>query len=284
MSDDRFIFCLLQCREREICFSLKKNRFLSLPPRARLVIPPPMDGAGEGHTPRTVFGDGHASRRCASCFLFTHPTHHTPTPSDGPARRSGRARVVSERVAVVTADALAATTAARLAALEADDGGDAAAAAAEGAASDDDEFVPDAADFGDDDSDAEDGGGRPLKKARALPAPRALVPGAPLPRSRLGRGGATAAGGATKTRAARAERRGPKPLADVLEEDGLTRGHVPPPHWVSASLGPSPTPPRRWCSMCGLPAKYTCPRCRSRTCGRRCGAAHAETRCLKFVS
>ena len=242
-----------------------------------------MDGAGEVHTPHCVC-DGCAPRRRAPRFLFTPPTPPPPNPNpDGPARRSGRARVVSQRVAVVTADALAAATAARLAALEADDGGDAAAAAAEGVASDDDEFVPDDADFGDDDSDAEDGG-RPTKKARAPAGPRPLVPGAPLPRSRLGRGGGGRAGGATKTRAARAEKRGPKPLADILEEDGLTRGCVPPPHWVSASLGPAPTPPRWWCSMCGLPAKYTCPRCRSRTCGRRCGAAHAETRCLKFVS
>ena len=178
-------------------------------------------------------------------------------PGDDAARRSTRARVVSSRMAVVSEADLAAAAAARLDALEADEG---IAADDAGGAASDDEFVPD-----EDDDDM----GVPAAGAGRRRGP-------PPPRRRRGDGIAGT------TRGARAERRGPKPLLQLVEEAGLGRGEGP--DWVTAAMGPpTSAAPRRWCAVCGYLAKYTCVRCRARYCGRRCGTVHAETRCLKMV-
>ena len=95
-------------------------------------------------------------------------THSNLSTEDG-TRRSGRARVISSKVAVVSEAELASAAAARLDALEADD--DAAAAAlgaggGEGGGSDAEDFVPDddewdvsSEDFSDEDDEQGGGGG-----------------------------------------------------------------------------------------------------------------------------
>eukprot|EP00884_Botryococcus_braunii_P013077 jgi/Botrbrau1/21770/Bobra.43_1s0160.1 len=46
---------------------------------------------------------------------------------------------------------------------------------------------------------------------------------------------------------------------------------------------PSHGAPRKWCSVCGFAAPYTCTRCGVRFCSRKCFNTHKDTRCLKFL-
>ena len=87
-------------------------------------------------------------------------------------------------------------------------------------------------------------------------------------RSRVGRGG---------------EVRGHKPFPVLLEEADLDPG-AETPNYLSAAAAPASTgAPRRWCSVCGFAAPYSCARCRMRYCSRKCFAVHCDTRCLKFT-
>ena len=292
----------------------------------------------------------------------TQPTHSKPpathSTQDG-TRRSGRARVISSKVAVVSEAELAAAAAARLDALEADDDAAAAAlAAAAGGAggggeggSDAEDFVPDddewdvsSEDFSDED-DEEGGGGeggggggggaRGGEAGTSAAAAAAVAAGrrsdAPPKKKKKGgskqqqstkrprtpkfgarTGGAAAGAGFSlkkKTRAAAAAeaaagaggsgsgggRLSAKPFAQLLEEANLPSRPPPSigskskaeperPHWLSAAMPPPRAAARRhWCSICGFPAPYSCPRCKARFCCRRCGGVHSETRCLKMV-
>ena len=57
------------------------------------------------------------------------------------------------------------------------------------------------------------------------------------------------------------------------------------PSYVTAVVAPPrAAAPRHFCSVCGQLAKYTCTRCASRYCSRRCNTTHTETRCLKFIA
>jgi hypothetical protein len=72
---------------------------------------------------------------------------------------------------------------------------------------------------------------------------------------------------------------------DYLEEAELERLPEGAPSYLTAAVGPPTTAaPRKFCSVCGDVSTYTCTRCGSRYCGRRCHAVHTETRCLKFLA
>ena len=72
---------------------------------------------------------------------------------------------------------------------------------------------------------------------------------------------------------------------DYLEEAELERLPEGAPSYLTAAVGPPTTAaPRKFCSVCGDVSSYTCTRCGSRYCGRRCHAVHTETRCLKFLA
>lgn len=89
-----------------------------------------------------------------------------------------------------------------------------------------------------------------------------------------------------KTRGMLAEKsKGPKTFKDWLDEAELD--HLPPsvPTYLTAAVGPSlAAAPRKFCSVCGDMSNYTCTRCGSRYCSRKCYTVHTETRCLKFLA
>ncbi|KAL3150049.1 hypothetical protein ABBQ38_013399 [Trebouxia sp. C0009 RCD-2024] len=89
-----------------------------------------------------------------------------------------------------------------------------------------------------------------------------------------------------KTRGMLADKqKGPKSFAVMLEEAELDQ--LPPevPSYLTAAVGPSKiASARKWCSVCGNLSPYTCPRCGSAFCSKKCYPVHIETRCLKFVT
>lgn len=57
------------------------------------------------------------------------------------------------------------------------------------------------------------------------------------------------------------------------------------PSYLSAAVGsPRTTAARKLCSVCGDLSGYTCTRCGSRYCCRKCYTVHTDTRCLKFMA
>lgn len=88
-----------------------------------------------------------------------------------------------------------------------------------------------------------------------------------------------------RTRAGLTESRGPKSFSILLEEAELDLLPDNQPSYLAAAVGPSKiAAPRPWCTVCGFQAPYTCTRCGSRFCSRKCYALHSETRCLKFTT
>lgn len=70
-----------------------------------------------------------------------------------------------------------------------------------------------------------------------------------------------------------------------MEEAELDRLPEGEPSYLTAAAAPAQTAaPRKFCSVCGGFSGYTCTRCGSRFCSRRCHAVHTETRCLKFMA
>mmetsp|Transcript_546 Transcript_546/g.1408 ORF Transcript_546/g.1408 Transcript_546/m.1408 type:complete len:179 (-) Transcript_546:489-1025(-) len=164
-------------------------------------------------------------------------------------RKSGRSRKVSKAMAVVGVEERRQAAQARLDALERDNVEEETVF---GANTDDEEFMLEGS------SDEE---GRPQK------------------RKKKGKKGKTAA--ARKTR--RQQDR-PTTFAGLLEEVTVGPGQEGRPDYVSAAAGPpQSTAPRKFCSVCGFTAPYTCTRCGSRFCCKKCQTTHAETRCLKFT-
>ena len=53
--------------------------------------------------------------------------------------------------------------------------------------------------------------------------------------------------------------------------------------YMSIDAGPSVYPARRYCSICGFEAAYTCAKCGAWECSRECVTLHNETRCMKWV-
>ncbi|GFR39715.1 hypothetical protein Agub_g195, partial [Astrephomene gubernaculifera] len=157
---------------------------------------------------------------------------------NAPARRALRERKVSQRMAVVDDATRQQAAQARLDALENDNeqAGDPF-----GLASDDDEFVLE------DEEEEEEVGGK------------------------KGKGRKKSGGVKRKLRGVASDRRGPKTFARLLEEAELDR--LPPgkPSYLTAAARPSTTSAaRKFCSVCGNTSGYTCARCGSRYCCRKC--------------
>ncbi|GBF97491.1 SWR1 complex subunit 6 [Raphidocelis subcapitata] len=171
--------------------------------------------------------------------------------ADGGGRRNTRSRKVSQRMAVVDHASRAQAARARLDALE-NDNADGAGDPFGLGEDDDDEFV-----LG---SDGEE----------------ELPPGSQ--RKRKG-------GPKRKTRAMLAESKTPKTFARLLEDSGLEAQPAGVPSYLTAAVGPPTThAARKFCTVCGFESPYTCVRCGSRFCSKRCYVVHTETRCLKFIS
>ncbi|KXZ55157.1 hypothetical protein GPECTOR_3g305 [Gonium pectorale] len=168
---------------------------------------------------------------------------------NAPNRRALRERKVSQRMAVVDDATRQQAAQARLDALENDND---QTADPFGLASDDDEF-----NLEDEDEEEEIGGKKGKRKKSGVKR---------------------------KLRNAASDRRGPKNFARILDEAELDR--LPPgkPSYLTAAARPSTTSAaRKFCSVCGNTSGYTCARCGSRYCCRKCYTVHTETRCLKFT-
>jgi zinc finger HIT domain-containing protein 1 len=74
-------------------------------------------------------------------------------------------------------------------------------------------------------------------------------------------------------------RRKPKSLERILDEERYAKESI---DYDKVDSGPSSTPRRHFCSVCGYLGQYSCTRCGSRYCSIKCDANHKETRCLKF--
>ncbi|GLC43406.1 hypothetical protein PLESTB_001554100 [Pleodorina starrii] len=173
-----------------------------------------------------------------------------PRPTNATNRRALRERKVSQRMAVVDDATRQQAAQARLDALENDND---QGADPFGLASDDDEF-----NLEEEEEDDEVGG----KKGK----------------------GRKKAGVKRKLRSVATDRRGPKNFARLLDEAELDR--LPPgkPSYLTAVARPSTaSAARKFCSVCGNTSGYTCARCGSRYCCRKCYTVHTETRCLKFT-
>ena len=55
------------------------------------------------------------------------------------------------------------------------------------------------------------------------------------------------------------------------------------PTFFSVEAPPSTRPARKFCSICGRLAAYTCPMCQANFCCVRCNGVHKDSRCRKFV-
>ncbi|KAI8474082.1 MAG: hypothetical protein J3K34DRAFT_453518 [Monoraphidium minutum] len=169
-------------------------------------------------------------------------------------RRNTRSRKVAPKLAVVDASSRAQAVQARLDALE-NDNTEAQDPFGLGE-DDDDEFV--LASDGEEDLDL---GGKRKRKG--------------------------AGGGKRKTRAMRSDTNSkvPKTFAKLLEDSGIEGAPSGVPTYLTAAVGPATTyAPRKFCTVCGFESPYTCARCGSRFCSKRCYVVHTETRCLKFIS
>lgn len=170
----------------------------------------------------------------------------------GGGRRNTRSRKVSQRMAVVDESTRQQAVQARLDALENDNNETQDPFGL--ADDDDDEFL--LASDGDEEMD--------------------------LGSKRKRKGGA---GSKRKTRAMRADNKIPKTFAKLLEDSGLEASPSGVPTYLTSAVGPGTTSaPRKFCSVCGFESPYTCSRCGSRFCSKRCYVVHMETRCLKFIS
>mmetsp|Transcript_36510 Transcript_36510/g.103123 ORF Transcript_36510/g.103123 Transcript_36510/m.103123 type:complete len:177 (+) Transcript_36510:441-971(+) len=158
-------------------------------------------------------------------------------------RKSNRARKVSQAMQRVDAEEQQHAVQARLDALENDNVEEAGAF---GLASDDEEYVIEGS--------SDEGGGTRKRK------------------------------GKTKGRKNSKRHDRPKMFSALLEEADLENQIDDGPNYLTAAAGPpSSFASRKFCSVCGFTAPYTCTRCRSRFCSRKCKTVHAETRCLKFT-
>ncbi|KAI8049048.1 hypothetical protein BDF22DRAFT_700889 [Syncephalis plumigaleata] len=72
-------------------------------------------------------------------------------------------------------------------------------------------------------------------------------------------------------------------LAALITDSRIDRLPVDVPTYLTAAVGPSAQPPRKFCSVCGFVAGYLCTRCGMRYCKLSCLETHKETRCMKFI-
>lgn len=74
-------------------------------------------------------------------------------------------------------------------------------------------------------------------------------------------------------------------LKKVLREEGIDTTESKEskfPNFENVKSEPPKYPARKFCSICGNTANYTCPRCGEKYCNLRCHDAHKEIMCLKF--
>ncbi|WIA31353.1 hypothetical protein OEZ86_002254 [Tetradesmus obliquus] len=170
----------------------------------------------------------------------------------GPTRRETRSRKVSQRMAVVDESTRQQAAQSRLDALENDNPDDAPDPFGLGAGDEDDEFVMEESE--EDEVDV----GR--KTRRRKPAAKRRTRGA-------------------------GEGRAVKSFQRLVEESGMLDAPAGDVNYLSAAAGPSVFyVPRKFCSVCGFLSSYTCSRCGSKYCSRKCFTVHTETRCLKFMA
>ncbi|KAI9596006.1 hypothetical protein BDF19DRAFT_439338 [Syncephalis fuscata] len=72
-------------------------------------------------------------------------------------------------------------------------------------------------------------------------------------------------------------------LATLIAESQISRLPADVPTYLTAAIGPSTQPSRKFCSVCGFVAGYTCTRCGMQYCTLNCLETHKETRCMKFI-
>eukprot|EP00879_Flechtneria_rotunda_P010884 GHRR01011374.1.p1 GENE.GHRR01011374.1~~GHRR01011374.1.p1 ORF type:complete len:247 (+),score=40.53 GHRR01011374.1:13-753(+) len=169
----------------------------------------------------------------------------------GPGRRETRARKVSQRMAVVDESTRRQAAQSRLDALENDNPDDVPDPF--GLDEDDDEFL-----MAESDDEEVDVGRKTRKKKTATKR---------------------------KTRGALTDGRVTKTFQRLLEESGVEDEPADSVNYLTAAAGPSVCyKPRKFCSVCGFISTYTCARCGSRYCSRKCFTVHTETRCLKFMA
>eukprot|EP00878_Enallax_costatus_P011645 GHUV01012154.1.p1 GENE.GHUV01012154.1~~GHUV01012154.1.p1 ORF type:complete len:178 (+),score=32.36 GHUV01012154.1:254-787(+) len=173
-------------------------------------------------------------------------------PAGGPpGRRETRARKVSQRMAVVDDSTRQQAAQNRLDALENDNPDDAPDPFGLAVDEDDDEFVM--AESEDEEVEV----GRKTRKKKSVKR---------------------------KTRGALSDGRAPKSFQRLLEESGILDAPSGSVNYLTAAAGPSVCHvARKFCSVCGYISTYTCARCGSKYCSRKCYTVHTETRCLKFV-
>lgn len=75
-------------------------------------------------------------------------------------------------------------------------------------------------------------------------------------------------------------------ISDTYNEDlkGVEKSGGTPLGYNNAKVDPSVKPRRHFCEICGYWGNYKCLKCGVRYCTTECGAAHSETRCLKFYA
>ncbi|CAJ0836144.1 20801_t:CDS:2 [Entrophospora sp. SA101] len=66
-------------------------------------------------------------------------------------------------------------------------------------------------------------------------------------------------------------------LNSLIEEAGLEELPSDVPNYLTAAVGPSKFPSRKFCSVCGFLSKYTCRTCGMKYCSLKCLETHKET-------
>eukprot|EP01016_Furgasonia_blochmanni_P048475 TRINITY_DN7224_c0_g2_i1.p2 TRINITY_DN7224_c0_g2~~TRINITY_DN7224_c0_g2_i1.p2 ORF type:complete len:199 (+),score=73.89 TRINITY_DN7224_c0_g2_i1:70-597(+) len=71
-------------------------------------------------------------------------------------------------------------------------------------------------------------------------------------------------------------------LKKMIKDEGLENNESKLPHFINARMTEPSIPSRKFCSICGNFAGYTCPRCGEKYCGLKCFDIHKEVMCLKY--
>ncbi|KAF9194913.1 hypothetical protein BGZ50_005546 [Haplosporangium sp. Z 11] len=73
------------------------------------------------------------------------------------------------------------------------------------------------------------------------------------------------------------------PLHVLIDESGIADFGLDVPTYLTANMGPSQYPERKFCSVCGWKSKYRCNKCGMRYCDLKCLKTHEETRCSVYL-
>ncbi|RHZ68228.1 hypothetical protein Glove_296g63 [Diversispora epigaea] len=72
-------------------------------------------------------------------------------------------------------------------------------------------------------------------------------------------------------------------LNALLEESKIDQFPPNIPTYLTVAAGKSRFPPRKFCSVCGFLANYSCKTCGMKYCSVKCLETHEETRCMKYT-